>query len=518
MQSLEEILEPVPSHRLEQLSKEELIEFCQAEQKVRQMFEKEVTRLRQANEELRQKKLLVDEQYVTIKNRFFGKSSEKRPSNEAKKKHKNKPGKKKVQLPSLRYPDAPLIERRVELEELPGCKCCGSQMSDSGMTEDSEFLTVIPAQFFVIRQQRVKYRCQKCHGDIVTTPAPPRIKPGSGYSDEMIIDVALSKYCDLIPIDRYKSIAGRAGLKDIPPQSLIQLTHDLADFFESAYKKIKLEVLDAKVLHADETPHRMLEQNEGKRWYLWGFSSSGIASYYEVRNTRSGDVASELLLNSACEYLISDVYSGYNKAVKDTNRLRVEEGKVEVVNCYCNAHARRKFTDASHKFEEEAAEFLKLYGKIYRLEAMVQKWPHKWKRLRGLMKPLFEELKQKCLEQVGGYPGQSKLAVAMKYFLNNYLELTRFLEIGELPIDNNLQERAMRNPVIGRKTWYGNHSLKGAQTSAIMYTLVESCKLVGVNPRDYFKALKDALHQGLEAMTPHEYLQSHSSAPPDSVP
>jgi transposase len=131
---------------------------------------------------------------------------------------------------------------------------------------------------------------------------------------------------------------------------------------------------------------------------------------------------------------------------------------------------------------------------------MVQKWPHKWKRLRGLMKPLFEELKQKSLEQVGGYPGQSKLAVAMKYFLNNYLELTRFLEIGELPKDNNLQERAMRNPVIGRKTWYGNHSLKGAQTSAIMYTLVESCKLVGVNPRDYFKALKDALHQGLEAM------------------
>jgi transposase len=75
----------------------------------------------------------------------------------------------------------------------------------------------------------------------------------------MIIDVALSKYCDLIPIDRYKSIAGRAGLKDIPPQSLIQLTHDLADFLSLLIKRIKLEVLDAKVLHADETPHRMLE-------------------------------------------------------------------------------------------------------------------------------------------------------------------------------------------------------------------------------------------------------------------
>ena len=86
----------------------------------------------------------------------------------------------------------------------------------------------------------------------------PRICPGGAYSDEMIIDVALSKYCDLIPIERYAAMAGRNGIKDLPPQSLIQLTHYLADFCSPIYDRIKQDVLLNPVIHADETPHRML--------------------------------------------------------------------------------------------------------------------------------------------------------------------------------------------------------------------------------------------------------------------
>jgi hypothetical protein len=93
----------------------------------------------------------------------------------------------------------------------------------------------------------------------------------------------------------------------------------------------------------------------------------------------------------------------------------------------------------------------------------------------------------------------------MNYFLENYDGLTRFLENPELPIDNNPQERLLRNPVIGRKTWYGTHSRRGAETAAILFSLVESCKLNQVNPREYIKKLVQDIHQRKDIYTPKEF-------------
>ncbi|MCB9026424.1 MAG: IS66 family transposase [Bdellovibrionaceae bacterium] len=502
----QQLFSPVPRHKLESLSKEEMLEFIDLQGRVIDTINKDNDRLRVANNELKQKTLYIEEQYITIKNKFFGKSSEKQASAEDKRKHqnKNRKKKKKVQLPSLRYAEAPLIEREVELQDLPSCKCCGTEMKDSGMTENSEFITVIPSQYVVIRQKRHKYRCVKCHGDIVTAPAPPRIKPGSSYSDEMIIDVAVSKYCDLIPVERYVGMAKRNGLSDLPPQSLIELTHVLADFAKGAYDKLKEEVSSEKVLHADETPHRMLERNDNKSWYLWGFSTR-MSCYFEIHDTRSGDVASKLLKDSACEFLVSDVFSGYGKAVKESNVHRKAEKLVLIKNVYCNAHARRKFRDSESRFPEEADYFVKIYGKIYRLNEMTKRWPKKTKRLRQLMLPLFEEIKSKSLEMSGGYSTKSSIGKAMSYFLKNYGGLTLFLVNPLIPIDNNSQESLLRNPVIGRKTWLGTHSIRGAETNAILFSLVESCKLNKVNPREYFKKLVQDLHNGKEPYTPKDY-------------
>lgn len=506
-QSQQDLFKPIPTDKIALIPHDELVELFKLQQKVNETILKENERLRASNNELGQKSFYVEEQYITIKNKFFGKSSEKEPSQEDRKKHrkKNTKKKKKVQLPSLRYPEAPLIEREVVLDNLPSCKCCGTEMKDSGMTENSEFLTAVPQRFFVIRQKRHKYRCGKCHGDLVTAPSPPRIKPGSSYSDEMMIDVAMSKYCDLIPIDRYSSIAGRSGLMDLPPQSLIKLTHDLADFSEGAYGKLKNEVAAGIVLNADETPHRMLEDNDNKSWYLWGFSTPKT-SYFEVHDTRSGDVVSEVLKASKCEYLVSDVFSGYAKAVKDVNKLRKKKGLPNINNVYCNAHSRRKFKEATEKFPNEAQYFIDIYKKIYRLDKIARaRPPDRILRVRRLMTKLFEEMKTSAMENVAGYSNKSKIARAMKYFLKNYDELTLFIENKDLPIDNNLQERQMRSPVVGRKTWYGTHSKRGARTTAILFSLVESCKLNNVNPREYFKNLVQDLHQGKEPYTPKDY-------------
>lgn len=503
----QDLFAPVPSHRLQSFSKEEIIELFEAQQKVVEAIIRDNERLRATKGELEQKTLFVEEQYIILKNKLFGKSSEKSPSIEDRRKNNQKNGKKKkkVQLPSLRYPNAPLIEREVELKDLPSCRGCGCQMCDSGMTENSEFLTVVPAQYIVVRQKRHVYRCGKCHGDMRTAPPPPRITPKSSYSDEMVIDVAMSKYCDLIPIERYSSIAGRNGLMDLPPQSLIELTHNLADFVIGAYNRSADEVKNSLVLNADETPQRMLERaGDKKSWYLWGFSTKE-SCYFEIHNTRSGDVASDILLKSKCEYLVSDVFSGYGKAVKKVSKEREKNNGPPIVNVYCNAHARRKFDEAREWFPIEAQYFIDIYKKIYQLEDIAKKYPLKILRLRKLMVPLYELMRTKAIADIKGYSSKSSIGKAMSYFLKNYNQLTLFLKIQILPIDNNSQESLFRNPVVGRKTWYGTHSERGAQTAAILFTLVEGCKLNKVNPREYFKKLVQDLHKGKAPFTPKEF-------------
>ncbi len=119
-----------------------------------------------------------------------------------------------------------------------------------------------------------------------------------------MIDVVASKYCNLIPVQRYAKIAERGGVPDLPPQSLIETTHYVADLLKPAYWLLKEEILKQTVLHADETPHRMLEGHDKSNWYLWGFSSTK-SSYFKAHDTKSGDVASNFLQDSACEYPIA---------------------------------------------------------------------------------------------------------------------------------------------------------------------------------------------------------------------
>lgn len=507
MTQQELIAAEVPVEKFDLLTREELIQFAKLEQNFRVKLQKENEYLRASNELLKQRTLFIEDQYIVIKNKFYGKSSEKSPRQEEAETSsgEKKDRKKKVQLPSERYPEAALIEREVILRDLPSCSCCGARMEDSGMTEDSEFLTVIPQQYLVIRQKRHKYRCGKCHGDVKTAPVPPRIKEGSAYSDEMMVDVAMTKYCDLVPVERYASMAGREGLKDLPPQSLIESTHYLSNYVKPAYDKLKSEIAESEVLHADETPHRMLEGDKKSNWYLWGFSTPRT-SYFECHDTRSGDVAADVLINSQCQYLVSDVFSGYGKAVRESNKIRVEQGRAKIWNVYCNAHARRKFKEAQDQFPDEANYFIDQYREIYRLEDGTKgRPPDEVSNARRQMIPLFDAMKNRSMANIAAYSSKSSMGKAMSYFLKNFEELTLFLKKALLPIDNNPQERLLRSPVIGRKTWYGTHSKRGAETAAILFSLVESCKLNQVNPRAYFKNLIQDLHEGKPPYTPKTF-------------
>jgi transposase len=472
-------------------------------------LQEEVDRLKAEKRSLEEQVLEIEGQYVRIKNKIFGKSSEKSPSPEPpqntesddEKKNKGKKENKEnkneeggaSKRPSGRYKNAEIIEKELEFETLPSCRSCGLDMVDSGMCEVSEYLTVTPKKYSIIRQIRHKYRCQ-CHGDIQTAPCLPRIKPGSAYGDEMIIDIAASKYCDLIPIERYCAMAARQGFEGLPANSLIETTHYLADFVSEAVECVRQEVLGLEIIYADETTHRMLEGDEKSNWYLWGFAGKN-SCYFECHDTRSGDVASSLLIKSQCRVLVSDVYSGYNKAVRETNEIR-ELFKLPLIqNAFCNAHARRNFKEAKDLFFNEAKYYIEKYKEIYRLEGEVKdRTAEEILVQRKRMSQIFEEMKKKAEEELNSYSTKSLMFKALNYFLKNYLGLTLFLSHAEVPIDNNAQERNLRSPVVGRKTWLGTHSKRGSETAAKLFTLVESCKLNDINPRVYLSELVATLH------------------------
>jgi len=187
-----ELFKTIEKHRLESFSSDEVFKFVDAQARVIEDLARENALLKSRKEDLKQISFQFDEEYLTIKGKFLGSSST--PQTASKEKSKSsKKRKKKVQLPSERYPEADVIEQEISFRDKPNCKCCGGEMCFSGMYEVCEYITITPAVFEVIRQKRQKFRCGGCHGDIKTVPPLPRIVPGSSYSDQMIIDVALSK-------------------------------------------------------------------------------------------------------------------------------------------------------------------------------------------------------------------------------------------------------------------------------------------------------------------------------------
>jgi transposase len=409
---------------------------------------------------------------------------------------------------SDRYPEARVEVDEIKLENPQPCPACGGALENSGMVGTSEYLDVRPKEFIVVEQRRHKHRCTKCHGAIVTAPNPPRIIPGGSYSDGMIVDATLSKYCDLIPMDRYTRMAARSGLADLPAHSLIKASFRLGDFMSPIYELVKREVLSEPVLRADETPHRMLEGDKKKNWYLWGFSAE-LSCFFECHDTRSGEISTEILNESQCLVLLTDAYAGYIKSIRLANAARLASSRPPILPANCNAHARREFWAGdwdSPEMSEDQRIVINHYKEIYKLNAESKGLgPEQILQKRLEMKPYFEAIKSESERKIDSYSSKSQQYTAYNYIIKNFEALTRCLTNHLIPLDNNASERLLRSHVVGRKTWYGTHSRAGARAAAVHFTIVETCKLNGVNPREYYLDAIERIHSKAELLTPSQY-------------
>lgn len=447
----------------------------------------------------------LQSQMSKLQKMMFGPSSERRKTDkedEKEKKSKEQAGHGPSSQPELPKMDVELLvpyKDRI-------CNLCGGELEEwEGQDEESEDITVIERQFVLRAIKRKKFRC-KCGACIKTAPPIKRPIPGGRYSTEFAVEVAIDKYLDHMPLERQTRKMKREGLR-ITSQTLWDQIWALSGVLRPVYDKLLPYIFTFSVICADESIWYLLQKGGRKKWYIWG-AACPFAVYYHLDPSRSGKVAEDLL----SEYrgkIITDGYQGYKGLARDGP----SGDRIELVNCW--SHARRKFVECEDDYPVECKEALEMIGELYKIEDEV---PNAWhlpederEAIFALLaeiretksRPITEKLKSWAHKQLS-LP-ESTFRSAVEYLLGHWYGLTKFLDDPHVPIDNNHIERGFRGPAVGRKNHYGSKSKRGTEVAAIFYSLIESAKLCGLDPKAYLReATRVALQEPGTALMPHE--------------
>lgn len=363
-------------------------------------------------------------------------------------------------------------------KDAPTCPCCGDTPSVwEGQFEESEEITVVETTFKLIKHRRAKYRCG-CHGAVLTAPGPTKLVPGGRYSVDFAVYTSSQKFCEHQPLERQSRSMGRRGL-DVNSQTLWDQHAALARHLEATWQALWARCLAQDVLHVDETGWRMMGAKKSK-WTLFGLTTPELAVYH-LADSKSAKKAHEILAGFKGT-LVVDGYKVYPIVAKLEN--------LGIAHCWY--HADRKFKDAKDP-PRAIAEIRGLIHQLYEIEREVEgpfPGPQAAQTKRAALRqeksrPVVESIRKWAFDQGGLH--RSDFAKAVRYLLSHWDGLTKFLENPQIPLSNNAAERVLRGPVLGRKNFYGNRSKRGAQTAAILYSLIETAKLNGMNPSAYLK-------------------------------
>ena len=381
------------------------------------------------------------------------------------------------------------LPREEEVHE-PACTCpnCGGTMRKLG--EDvTEVLDYVPASFKVIRHVRPKLSCRVCE-TIVQAPMPSlpieRGKPGPG----LLAHVLVSKYADHLPLYRQAEIYARegAGLERSTLADWVGRSTALLDPLVAALRK---SVLSSNTLHGDDTPVPVLAPGLGKTrtGRLWVYVRDGRphgspqppAAVFFYSPDRKGEHPKAHLKNFA-GVLHADGYAGFNPVF--------ETGSVTEAACW--AHVRRKFFDEHATSPSPlTTEALDRIGALYGIEDTIRgQPPNERRRIRqDQAAPLLAQLKAWLEAILPRLSGKSDLAKAIRYTLSRWAALNCYADDGRVEIDNNAAERSIRGIALGRKNWLFAGSDTGGERAAAIYSLIETCKLNGIDPEAYLRSV-----------------------------
>ncbi|HIE4451990.1 TPA: IS66 family transposase [Pseudomonas aeruginosa] len=358
---------------------------------------------------------------------------------------------------------------------------CGCALKRIG--EDvSEKLDYTPGVFTVERHIRGKWVCDQCE-TLIQAPVPAQVIDKGIPTAGLLAHVMVAKFADHLPLYRQEKIFGRAGLA-IARSTLAQWVGQTGVQLQPLVDALREAVLGQRVIHADETPVQMLTPGEKKthRAYVWAYSTTPFADLkavvYDFSPSRAGEHARNFL-GQWNGKLVCDDFAGY--------KASFEQGVTEIG---CMAHARRKFFElhATNKSQlaEQALRYIQL---LYEIEHEVRDLePDLRRRIRQEKAvPVMDALHAWMITQRLLVHDGSAISKALDYSLKRWTALSRYLDDGAVPIDNNWAENQIRPWALGRKNWLFAGSLRSGKRAAAIMSLIQSARLNGHDPYAYLK-------------------------------
>jgi transposase len=379
--------------------------------------------------------------------------------------------------------------------------------------EVSRRLDYLPGQFFWQETVRPKYvRADQRALPPVIASAPAQVADHSLAAPGLLAQILVAKYCDHLPFYRQEQIFQQRHRVFISRQQMVQWTAQSVRLLSAISDELKKQLRQSRYVQVDETPVRYQDPDLPGRCgqgYLWAASVPGQGVVYEWHASRAARCLDSLLGLGYQGKLQSDGYSAYPAFVKNK--------AIDLFGCW--AHARRGFFEAQEQAPKVAGWFLNQIGQMYGWEKQLRlsragpalRQAHR--RAHGRM--VVERCHRALHLLRPRYLPQSPMGQAISYALNQWATLERFLDHGEVEIDNNQVENAIRPTAIGKKNWLFFGSEEAGQRSAVLYTLIENCRRHGVEPYTYLKDVLERLpsttNQEVSQLTPLKWQKARQT-------
>lgn len=372
------------------------------------------------------------------------------------------------------------IEQIVDVED-KACPCCGGALHQIG--EDvAERLDVVPTTFRVLVTRRPRYGCRSCESAVVQAPTPARIIEGGIPTEALIAQVLVAKYADHLPLYRQAQIYARQGIQ-LDRSTLADWVGRAAWYLRPLRDHTLERLRRSQRLFADETTAPVLDSGRGrtKTGQLWAYACDDrpwdgndppmVAYVYAA--DRKGERA-EAHLGDFAGILQVDGYGGYAALAKRRQQVRL---------AFCWAHVRRKFYELADS-SPVATEVLRRIAEFYAIEDEVRGLSAKQRRAvrHDRSRVIVDDLHQYLEARNRQVSAKSKLGEAIRYALTRWDGLSRFLDDGRIDLDSNTVERSIRPLALNRKNALFAGSDEGGDNWAVIATLIENCKISGINP------------------------------------
>lgn len=382
------------------------------------------------------------------------------------------------------------------------CPCGCGEMTRIG-EEVSEQLDMIPARFRILQNVRFKYACKKCEDGVHIASLPLQIIPKSNATPNLLAYIAVSKFQDALPLHRQTVIFKRCGL-DVSRATLANWMIQLGKKVQPLINLAMDHILESSYIGMDETPIQVLRekdrnpQDQSYVWVIRGGPPGTTATLFYYDPSRSQKVLKQIT-EGFKGYLQSDGYSAYKGLDQNPD--------IRIVGCF--AHARRYFykvvkVNGKTKTEGVAVTGVDFIRSLYKIEKEIKElsFEQRFEKRQNESKPILAQFKTWLDDVIVKVPPKTLTGEALHYLNAHWKYLIRYIEDGQLEIDNNRVENAIRPFVLGRKNWLFCDSPEGAHAAANLYTLIETAKNNTLEPYHYLSIL---FHRLPHAQTLDDY-------------